>query len=185
MKKIELKPLLVIFALIISMQISSSCRTKKRKSKPQPKPKTEIQKPVSVSKSSFPFVIESNNNKALYSEIEKWLGTPHKLGGCDIKGVDCSCFVLQVYKNVYGIDLSRRSMDMINNVSIVSKNKLQEGDILFFIIGAANRISHVGIYLKENYFAHASSSKGVMISNLDESYWAKSFYKAGRHKKVK
>jgi lipoprotein Spr len=64
-------------------------------------------------------------------------------------------------------------------VNPINKTELKEGDLVFFKIGSKS-ISHVGVYIGDNKFAHASSSKGVMISNLNDSYWQRYFYKGGR-----
>ena len=130
----------------------------------------------------FGISFDGTENKQLIQEIDRWLGTPHKLGGCSKKGVDCSCFVQQVYRQVYGIILSRSSSDMYNDVKKVSKEDLQEGDLVF-LHGGNKKISHVGIYLKDSKFVHVTAVKGVMISSLLEASYKKSFYAAGRVKK--
>ncbi len=122
-----------------------------------------------------------NDNKKLYEAIESWYGTPYQYGGCSKSGVDCSCFVGNIYKTVYGITLKRTARDMQASSTPVSKSKLREGDMVFFT-NSNGKVSHVGIYLRDDMFAHASTSRGVMISRLTDTYWAKSFYKGGRAK---
>ena len=127
--------------------------------------------------------VTSSDNKKLYAAIEDWYGTPYKYGGCSKSGVDCSCFVGNVFKTVYGVALKRSAHDIYeNNCTPVSKDKLKEGDFVFFT-NNNKRVSHVGIYLKDGMFAHSSTSRGVMISKLDNSYWKQHFYKGGRLKK--
>ena len=128
-------------------------------------------------------VVTAKDNAKLYGEIEKWYGTPYKYGGCSTSGIDCSCFVKTIFSAVYGVTLNRRSADMVNDITLVSRAKLREGDIVFFANNKSG-INHVGIYLKEDFFAHSSSSKGVTISKLSEKYWDARFYKGGRHSKV-
>jgi cell wall-associated NlpC family hydrolase len=123
------------------------------------------------------------DNVQLYDAIEKWYGTPYKMGGCSLTGIDCSCFTLTIYETVYGIKLNRRAMDMVKDIQLIDRKELREGDLVFFKNNG--KINHVGIYLKEDMFVHASSSKGVMISKLTESYWNSRFYKGGRHKNVR
>lgn len=128
-------------------------------------------------------VITAADNKKLYAAIEDWYGTPYKYGGCTKQGVDCSCFVGNVFKTVYGVSLKRSAHDIYeHNSTPVSKDKLKEGDFVFFT-NNNKKVSHVGIYLKDGMFAHSSTSRGVMISKLDNSYWKQHFYKGGRLKR--
>lgn len=124
------------------------------------------------------YTLTGNENPALIKEIGEWIGTPYKYGGCDKSGTDCSCFVKNVYKNVYGMYVARSTSDIMNDVRKINKSQLQEGDLVFFKTG--KKVSHVGIYISKNKFVHASSSKGVMISDLDNSYWLKTYVKSGR-----
>lgn len=124
----------------------------------------------------------AQDNQKLYEAINSWLGVPYKYGGTDRNGVDCSAFVGIIYKQVYGVTLQRTSNDMLRDVNLISKSKLKEGDIVFFT-NSNGKVSHVGIYLKDGLFAHASTSNGVSVSRVDDSYWSKHFYKGGRVKK--
>lgn len=122
---------------------------------------------------------EPGDNEDLYNAIQQWMGTPYRYGGTDKNGVDCSAFVGHIYREVYGVDLHRVSNDMQQDVTLISKSELREGDIVFFT-NSKGRVSHVGIYLKNGLFAHSSTSRGVIISRLDDSHWRKHFYKGGR-----
>lgn len=126
--------------------------------------------------------VESNtlSNGQLYMFVDGWIGVPYKWAGNDKSGVDCSGFVGQVYKNVYSKDLERSATKMVDQCEIIKKDELKEGDLVFFDINGKN--SHVGIYLANQKFIHASSSKGVMISDLTLSYWTKYWGRAGRVK---
>jgi lipoprotein Spr/probable lipoprotein NlpC len=124
--------------------------------------------------------LNGTEDKQLILAINKWMGTPHRMGGCSKKGMDCSCFVKTVYRDVYGINLNRSSVSIYyNDLSPIRKRDLQEGDILSFKI-RGKRISHVGIYLKDNKFVHSSRKYGVMISDMNEKYYQKRFFGAGR-----
>ena len=127
--------------------------------------------------------LSEGDNRKLYEEVESWLGTPYRYGGNTRKGVDCSGFVVNVYQNVYGIKL-QRSSELIfkKNCKKIKKSQLREGDLVFFKSGKAKRINHSGIYLKNGKFAHTSSSRGVMISSLEEEYYKRNFIHAGRVK---
>jgi len=97
-----------------------------------------------------------------------------------MRGTDCSGFVGAVYRTVYNKNLARNSADMLRlNCRSISRQNLREGDLVFFATGLTRRVSHVGIYLKDGKFAHASSSKGVIISNLSETYYQRRWVSGG------
>ncbi|MCP4347682.1 MAG: hypothetical protein GY795_19430 [Desulfobacterales bacterium] len=129
-------------------------------------------------KLGIPF--DGTENIQLIMAVDEWLGTPFKWGGCSKYGIDCSCLVQSIYKNVYGIDLNRTTIGMFTtNLATVEKEDLQEGDLIFFKI-RGNKISHVGIYLKHNKFIHSTLTKGVMINDLDQNYYKKRFLSGRR-----
>lgn len=124
---------------------------------------------------------EDDDNEALYAAVNSWLGVPYKYGGTDRSGIDCSAFVGTIYKQVYGKSLHRTANDILRDVNLIGRKELREGDILFFT-NSKGKVSHVGIYLKDGLFAHASTSQGVCVSRVDDTYWSKHFYKGGRVK---
>ncbi|MDT8413172.1 MAG: NlpC/P60 family protein [Vicingaceae bacterium] len=115
----------------------------------------------------------------LYAFIDEWVGVKYKYGGTTKKGVDCSGFTNLLYNNVFKKELPRSSSDIAAVAKSVSKKELSEGDFVFFSI-RSNKVDHVGIYLANNRFVHASTSKGVIISNLEHPYYAKHFKTGGR-----
>lgn len=117
-------------------------------------------------------------NKSLYSFIDKWLGSPHRLGGTKPSGIDCSGFVGTLYREVYGKDLPRTSRDMGNQVKRKYERQLREGDLVFFSFSGRN-IDHVGVYLHNNKFVHVSTRRGVIISNIRDAWYYKYFVRAG------
>lgn len=128
--------------------------------------------------------LNDKDNRVLYAAIDAWYGTPYQYGGCTTSGVDCSCFVGNIFKSVYGVTLHRIANDIqLDMDKMVGRSALREGDIVFFT-NSNGKVSHVGIYLKDDLFVHSSTSNGVTISSLDNSYWKKHFYKGGRHKAV-
>ncbi len=118
-------------------------------------------------------------NKSLLRTITNWLGTPYSYGSNSRRGTDCSGFVSQVFKKVYGITLKRSSRSMFSTVRRVPKDEMKAGDLVFFRHGRG-AIYHVGIYLKGGKFAHAACNGGVMVSSLHEAYYKRNFYSAGR-----
>ncbi|SHF87019.1 C40 family peptidase [Dysgonomonas macrotermitis] len=123
-------------------------------------------------------------NMPLYVESSFWLGTPYRYGGNSKSGTDCSGFVGQVFQKVYGKKLDRSSDGQAkNNVHKVGKGSLKTGDLVFFRTARkSKKIDHVGIFLKDGYFIHASTSKGVIVSSLDEEYYKRTWQKGGRVK---
>jgi lipoprotein Spr len=119
----------------------------------------------------------------LYSFIDDWYGTPYKYSGCTKSGVDCSCFTNICYEKVYGKKIARSTADLFAACDMISIKEAEEGDLVFFKIGG-NKISHVGIFLKKKYFVHASTSMGVMVNSLEEAYYKKYFFCAGKIKRV-
>ena len=124
--------------------------------------------------------IGPKDHHALYLEAAQWIGTPYRSGGQSRRGTDCSGFVRQVYKAAYGIDLPRNTDQQMDATSRVRRGKLREGDLVFFHGSRKRRVNHVGIYLKDGKFVHASTSRGVMVSRLDEDYWDEHWMRGGR-----
>ncbi len=123
--------------------------------------------------------LDSCSYTPLYNEMCNWLGTSYKYAGNSNKGIDCSGLVKAVFGKIFNLPLSGGSSDIFPLTIPIEKEHLLEGDLVFFKI-AKNRISHVGIYLSNNKFIHASVKLGVIISDLNESYYKKYFYAAGR-----
>lgn len=120
-------------------------------------------------------------NVKLYSFIDEWYGVPYKYGGKNKSGIDCSNFTSTLYSNIYNKSLTGSSSSIFEQCKTISKNNLEEGDLVFFKIDG-DKISHIGVYLQNNKFVHATTKKGVMIDDLDQAYYKKYFYKAGRIK---
>lgn len=127
---------------------------------------------------------DKGKNKKLYAVIKPWMGVPYKYGGTTKQGVDCSGFVGNIYREAYGITLHRTANDMQQDVKKVSKSQLREGDLVFFV-NSHGKVSHVGIYLHDGLFVHSSTSRGVIISPLSDSYWSQHFHCGGRHPKAR
>jgi len=116
-------------------------------------------------------------NIPLYRTIDDWYGTRYKMGGTSKSGIDCSAFVQTIFVSVFGVALPRTAKEQYKATRHISRTELQEGDLLFF--NTTGGVSHVGIYLQNNKFVHASVS-GVMISDMFEPYYVRHFIAAGR-----
>jgi lipoprotein Spr len=122
--------------------------------------------------------VEMIRNTNLFKIIDEWFGTRYRLGGTSKMGIDCSALMQVFFTALYGISLPRTAKEQFNFTRRISRTDLQEGDLVFFSTG--HSISHVGIYLQNNKFAHASTSEGVTISDLFDPYWEKRFAGVGR-----
>ncbi|WP_424292668.1 C40 family peptidase [Daejeonella sp.] len=117
-------------------------------------------------------------NEKLYRFIDSWMGVPHRSGGMDKKGVDCSGFTSILEKEIYDRTVPRTARSMAGIVKRKYEDDLKEGDLVFFDF-QGQKFSHVGVYLHNNKFVHASTSKGVIISDLKDPWYYKSFSRAG------
>ncbi len=122
---------------------------------------------------------EQITNTTLYNFIEDWYGTRYVYGGTSRRGIDCSAFVQKMTDCVLGSKVVRTAAQQHRTTQFVPRDSLQEGDLVFFKV-KVSRISHVGVYLQNGHFAHASSSRGVMISSLNSSYWSRYYAAGGR-----
>ncbi len=125
----------------------------------------------------------STEVRSVLNEAEKYKGTPYKYGGTTSNGIDCSGLVCVAFQKI-DMKLPRRSIDMSNEGASINISNVQEGDLLFFATGGGS-INHVGIVYNiansgEITFIHTSTSKGVTISSLEETYWKGKFIKAKR-----
>lgn len=124
--------------------------------------------------------VESIGNIPLLKKIDEWYGTPYNYGGSTKNGVDCSYFTLDVMQGAYNINLKRTAAEQYEQTSRINWEDLKEGDLIFFKTEGPNKISHVGIYLSNNKFVHASVRNGVTISDLSEPYYQRTLYSMGR-----
>ena len=125
--------------------------------------------------------VEELSNEKLLNFIDEWYGAKYRYGGTAKGGIDCSAFASALMSSVYGIsNLPRMAKDQYIATPRIGKKQLQEGDLVFFhTYGRRKTVTHVGVYLRNNKFVHASIS-GVMISDMSEGYYAGHYVGAGR-----
>ena len=125
--------------------------------------------------------IERLTNEKLLDFMDEWYGVPYRYGGSGKSGIDCSAFTCELLADVYQVDdLPRISRDQYKESRRIPKSQLKEGDLVFFhTLGKGHTVTHVGVYLYNNRFIHASIA-GVQISDLSEGYYARHFVGAGR-----
>lgn len=177
---LEVEEMKEILARVKILDNSINALEKEAKASPtKPKPSTrpKITKPVKSKK------VTSGNCSDMDKEVDTWIGTPYFYGKQQKKkGTDCSGYVLEVMKTVYNMDFPHSSKMMYKGGDPVKDKNLQCGDFVFFnTLGKG--VSHVGLYHGDGIFSHASSSKGVTRSKLDNVYWSKRYLGAKRYLK--
>ncbi|EOD55811.1 C40 family peptidase [Aeromonas rivuli] len=125
-----------------------------------------------------PEVNQTPDVNEILTVFKEWRGTPYRFGGTSERGIDCSAFAREVYRNAVGIELPRDTRSQVHEGTRVSKQELVEGDLVFFKI--SSRLNHVGIYVGNGEFIHASTRAGVTRSRLDNQYWRNKFWQARR-----
>ncbi len=124
--------------------------------------------------------VEEITNISLLQDIDYWWGTKYCLGGSTENCIDCSAFAHNVLLDVYEKNIPRTAQQQFDSCMHISTEALQQGDLVFFQTTSRKKISHVGVYIANNKFAHASLTNGVMISDLNDAYWKPKFRGAGR-----
>ncbi|MEH2920116.1 bifunctional murein DD-endopeptidase/murein LD-carboxypeptidase [Samsonia erythrinae] len=133
---------------------------------------------LQASQDEFEALVRNVDIKSkLLNQYASWKGVRYRLGGDSRRGIDCSAFVQRTFREQFGMDLPRSTYEQQEMGQKVQRNKLRVGDLVLFRAGSTGR--HVGIYLGNDQFVHASTSSGVMISSMTEGYWSKR-YQEGR-----
>ena len=122
--------------------------------------------------------VEQISNTVLFGFINDWWATRYRYGGTGKTGIDCSAYTGMLINQVYAYKLPRTAREQWANTERVKLENMKEGDLVFF--NTTGGVSHVGVYLGNGYFTHSSSSQGVTISNLSESYWKARYIGGGR-----
>lgn len=118
--------------------------------------------------------------KAIIEEAFTWLGTKYVYGGHAKNGTDCSGMIMEIFLKVANLKLPRTSSEQQQYCSIINKASIQPGDLIFFSTGRGPAVSHVGLYIGSNQMIHASSSRGVVVSNIFDDYYMRHYHSSGR-----
>ena len=194
-----MKRIVYILYICIAAWCIASCTTQRQqatkrrpaaKSQPvsKPKPATPArplysEQTLTNLSRQFGIRLTQADNIKLYQTCSGWLGVKYRYGGNSKNGVDCSGLALIIYQQVYHQKIERSTANILSkNCVPIKQNALHEGDLVFFRTAKSGPPSHVGIYLKNGKFIHASSSRGVIISSLSEPYYIRNWLVAGRVK---
>ena len=159
--------------------ILSSCHTRKAAMKGEPGEMVKPQASIADKYSEIMGVKERDiQNGRLYTFIEQWTGTPYKFGGQDKGGIDCSGLTQLLQQEVYGLKLPRMTSQQVTVIKRKYEEELKEGDLVFFDFDG-KQFSHVGVYLQNGWFVHASTRKGVMVARLHDNGVYKYFSRGG------
>ena len=108
----------------------------------------------------------------ILDEYHDWKGVKYRWGGDSRRGIDCSAFTRRMFKEI-SVHLPRTSSEQLRTGKKISKKHLKAGDLVFF--KTSRRERHVGIYVGNDQFIHASTNKGVTTSSLNNSYWLRNY----------
>lgn len=133
---------------------------------------------ISVNSGNLSHSEEFTITQQLYRQYQDWRGTPYAWGGMSKRGVDCSGFVYLTLRDQFGAYVPRTTAQQVQTGYHIDEEELAAGDLVFF--KTSSKVRHVGIYMENGKFLHASTSRGVMISRLDNVYWKKHYWHARR-----
>lgn len=173
--------LLMVLCVALLASCSHSRRTAGKKAPGNEEKPTHASTPPVIEKYAMLLEVPPSalTNVRLYEFVDAWMGTPYGYAGSSREGIDCSGFAGTLYREVYQKELPRTARDMEKVSTELGKTDLKEGDLVFFDING-KKGSHVGVYLHNNRFVHASTSRGVVISDLDMEYYRNTFSHGGR-----
>ena len=163
---IRTKQTTALWLILLSTMILASCGSRKY----------TVKNDTKASKAAD--AMANLKSKPLYRFITDWTGVKYRFGGLDKNGIDCSGFAFLLEKEIYGVTLPRISRDQANAIRRKDIDNLKEGDLVFFSFGG-NDVDHVGIYLNNGFFVHASTTRGVIVDDLTLPAYQKVLVKSG------
>ena len=155
----------VIF--LVAFFFLNSCASKKNVNNSNRQPKAGFSEKLGCP-------LPENNNQVFIEAIAEWVNVQYRYGGNSKKGTDCSGFVQAIYKSVFNKILDHNAFQISKKARRVNKNQLAQGDLLFFKINK-KQVDHVGLHIYDTYFIHASTKKGVIVSDLKQAYYQQTF----------
>lgn len=170
----------ILFSALAFSLVFTACRSKKNLEKNKQQTHTEKPSKRIIAKYADEMEVPKSKikNKKLYEFIDEWEGTKYEFGGLDKRGIDCSGLVYLLYKEVYHQQIPRTTAEQVNSIKRKYESHLKEGDLVFFDYDG-KKFSHVGVYLQNGYYVHASTSRGVMVAKLHDPYTYKYFSRCG------
>ena len=166
--------LTVTCGLLLTLMLATACSTTPSITPPVNQSTTPSSSKAQTANIHNPAQVKS----ALYVQLKHWRGVRYKEGGLSKKGIDCSGFIHVTFRDRFGMKVPR-STELLEQVGKpIATKHLKPGDLVFFKTGIAKH--HVGIYVENGKFIHASTSKGVMLSDMKNVYWSKHYWKSVR-----
>lgn len=177
----KISPLFVSLLLLIA---AVSCKSHKATVIRASGPGVRVENSVRIPKGAMSDPSFSNSKKvgeALVKAARTWIGTPYRYGGQSKSGTDCSGLTMALYKDVANMTLPRTAAQQAEYCFDIPQRELQPGDLVFFSTSShGGKVSHVGMYIGGGRMIHASTSRGVIESSLDEKYYKNHYHSSGR-----
>ena len=168
-------PAIAVAVLLSACSTSNTAKNMHPETHAVPEDSSSLQ----ASQDEFETMVRNLDVKSrLMDQYASWKGVRYRLGGSTRKGIDCSAFVQRTFREQFGLELPRSTSEQQDSGKSISRSQLRTGDLVLFRAGSTGR--HVGIYIGNNQFVHASTSSGVTISSMDEPYWKKRYNEARR-----
>lgn len=171
----RIRHICIIILTIIVLGLNACTVTKLTNADMRPTP--SVTDPVVIDNSP---VVTPHITSRLIAEARSWIGTRYVYGGQSRRGTDCSGLMLEVFKTACNVKLPRTAANQQKYCTAIKKRDLRPGDLVFFSSARTSSVTHVGLYVGGTRMIHASSSRGVIESSMNEPYFARHYHSAGR-----